>query len=84
MDLLLFNFLQEVIFYKDAEKLILANFYIKIHEKDEEFELTGTASGEKLDVERHVQIVDVKVVTFHRFQVVQNLEGWSAFVILDI
>lgn len=84
MDLLLFSFLQEVIYYKDAERLILANFYIKIHEKDGEFELTGAASGEKIDIDRHVQIVDVKAVTFHRFQVVQNPKGWSAFVILDI
>lgn len=84
MDLLLFNFLQEVIYYKDAEMLLLAYFRLKIEKKDEEYELTGDAYGEVLDPRRHEQVVDVKAVTLHRFQVVQGPEEWTAFVILDI
>jgi SHS2 domain-containing protein len=84
MDLLLFNFLQEVIYYKDAENLLLAYFRLKIEKKDEEYELTADSFGEVLDPRRHEQVVDVKAVTLHRFQVVQGPEEWTAFVILDI
>ncbi len=84
LDLLLFNFLQEVIYYKDAEMLLLASFRIKIEKKDDEYELSGDAFGEVLDPTRHQQVVDVKAVTLHRFQVVQSQKDWKAFVILDI
>jgi SHS2 domain-containing protein len=40
--------------------------------------------GEVLDPMRHDQVVDVKAVTLHRFQVARSPEGWKAFVILDI
>jgi SHS2 domain-containing protein len=84
LDLLLFNFLQEVIYYKDAEMLLLAQFRLKIEKKDKEYELTGDAYGEVLDPLRHEQLVDVKAVTLHGFQVVQSQKGWKAFAILDI
>ncbi len=84
LDLLLFNFLQEVIYYKDAEMLLLASFRIKIEKKDDEYELSGDAFKEVLDPTRHQQVVDVKAVTLHRFQVVQSQKDWKAFVILDI
>ncbi len=84
LDLLLFNFLQEVIYYKNAEMLLLASFRIKIEKKDDEYELSGDAFGEVLDPTRHQQVVDVKAVTLHRFQVVQSQKDWKAFVILDI
>ena len=85
LDLLLFNFLQEIIFYKDADQLLLRSFALKITKnRDGSYTLNGTGRGERIDPKRHQLLVDVKAVTMHRFKVVQDSRGWEATVILDI
>lgn len=94
MDLLLFNFLQEIIFYKDAEQLLFSKYDVKINEpspsgeglgeKDALLELIAVVQGEKLDMTKHDLIVDVKAVTLHQFEVKKMERGWKATVILDI
>ncbi|HAG85443.1 MAG TPA: archease [Cyanobacteria bacterium UBA12227] len=84
LDLLLFNFLQEFIYYKDSELLLLRANQIQIEEKDELHHLTAITKGEQLDPNRHEQRVDVKAVTLHRFQLEKTDQGWMAMVILDI
>jgi SHS2 domain-containing protein len=84
LDLLLFNYLGEFIYYKDAEQLLLRPGTAQIEKRGTAYLLTGEAQGEKLDPERHLQRVDVKAVTLHHFKVEPTPDGWSAFVILDI
>ena len=84
LDLLLFNFLQEFVYYKDSELLLLRAQQVQIEEKHGNYHLSAVAQGEKLDPERHEQRVDVKAVTLHRFQLEKIENGWTALVILDI
>ncbi len=84
LDMLLFDLLQELIYYKDSEKLMLRTPQIYIEEKSKPYVLETTALGEKLDPDRHHPRVDVKAVTLHRFRLAQTDRGWEAFVILDI
>ncbi|MBI3000911.1 MAG: archease [Deltaproteobacteria bacterium] len=84
LELLLFNFLQELIFYKDAQKLLLRVGEIRIERSDGSFKLRAEAYGEELNPARHELGVDVKAVTLHRFQVQETPEGWQANVILDV
>ena len=84
MEMLLFNFLQEIIYYKDAEKLLLVYFQLDIENTQKEWVLNCRAAGEVLDPLRHEQLVDVKSVTLHQLDVSRNDRGWSAFIILDI
>ncbi|MCX7593153.1 MAG: archease [Fischerella sp.] len=84
LDLLLFNFIQELIYYKDSEQLLLRTRQINIEEKDDKYQLTAILQGEKLDPQRHQQLVDVKAVTLHQFQLEKTNDGWMAMVILDI
>lgn len=84
LDLLLFNFLQEFIYYKDSELLLLRAQQVQIEQKDANYYLTAVAQGEILDRDRHHQRVDVKAVTLHRFQLEKTDDGWTAMVILDI
>jgi SHS2 domain-containing protein len=84
LDMLLFDFLQELIFLKDAERLLLRIREVRIHEKDETYFLKATAVGESLNAERHHQRADVKAVTLHNFTVEQIGGGWKARVLLDI
>jgi SHS2 domain-containing protein len=84
LDLLLFELLQELIFYKDAEKLLLRVKSLEIRRLQDGYELIAEARGEELDPARHDLIVDVKAVTLHRFRVDRTPAGWEAEVILDI
>jgi len=84
LDMLLFDFLQELIFLKDAERLLLRMRDVRIDERDENYFLKATAEGEPLNAERHHQRADVKAVTLHGFSVEQTEDGWKASVLLDI
>lgn len=84
LEMLLFDLLQEIIFYKDADQLLLRIDNIHIHSADGSVSLTAEAFGERIDPSRHELIVDVKAVTFHRYRVEQTPRGWEAMVILDI
>ncbi len=86
LDLLLFQYLQELIYFKDAEQLLLRSGPLEIRKEEDggDFLLAAELQGEKLDPHRHAQQVDVKAVTLHRFQVQEDDKGWRATVVLDI
>jgi Uncharacterized conserved protein len=84
LDMLLFDLLQELIFLKDAERLLLRIREVQIDKRDEIYFLKATAEGEPLDAEQHHQRADVKAVTLHDFSVERTKGGWKARVLLDI
>ncbi len=84
MDMLLFQFLQEIVYYKDAENLLLIMDLPTITKQNEMFVLKADASGEEADAERHHPHADVKAVTLHLFSLRQTLEGWVCTVVLDV
>jgi SHS2 domain-containing protein len=84
IDMLLFDFLQELIYFKDAERLLLRVRHAQIEHRDEKYFLKAKAAGETLDAARHLQRADVKAVTLHDFSVEKDDDGWRARVLLDI
>ncbi len=84
LDMLLFDLLQELIYYKDSEQLMLRIRQVQIKKKDGQYALNAVAVGEKLDPNRHHTRVDVKAVTLHRFELKKTSQDWRALVILDI
>jgi len=84
IDMLLFDFLQELIYFKDAERLLLRTREVRIDERDQKCFLKAEAAGEPLDAARHHQRADVKAVTLHDFSVEKEDGGWKARVLLDI
>jgi SHS2 domain-containing protein len=84
IDMLLFDFLQELIYFKDAERLLLRTREVRIDERDQKCFLKAEATVEPLDAARHHQRADVKAVTLHDFSVEKEDGGWKARVLLDI
>ncbi len=82
-EMLLFNFLQEIIFYKDAEQLLFSRFEVDVITKDGRWIAEAKAYGEKLDMVKHELTVDAKAVTMHHFRLVEERGGWIATVIVD-
>ena len=83
LEMLLFKFLDEIIFLKDAENLLFSSMKIRIS-TDKKYSLSGQLEGEKLDPNKHELLVDVKAVTFHRFEVKFDQKQWLARVVLDV
>src|SRR3989338_1111310 len=79
---LLYKFLDEVIFYKDADMLIFHSFDIKIDETKSR--LTAVFKGEEIDTNKHNMVVDVKAVSYHKFKLEKVKNMWKAFVVLDV
>jgi SHS2 domain-containing protein len=78
------DLLQELIYYKDSEKLMLRVHQARVKGNAQPYVLEAIARGEKLDPERHHPRVDVKAVTLHHFRLEKTERGWKAWVILDI
>lgn len=79
-DMLLFDFLQELIYLKDAEELLFSKFKIKVKENS----LTADCWGEKINQKKHQLNVDAKAITLHQFEVKKTKNTWKARVIVDI
>ena len=84
IDMLLFDFLQELIYFKDTERLLLRVHDARIEQRDGNYLLKAETAGEVLDAARHHQRADVKAVTLHGFSVEKKNDGWKTRVLLDI
>lgn len=84
IDMLLFKLLEELIYFKDAEALLLLISKISINEENKKYLLHVESYGEKINPLKHKLGVDVKAVTLYRFKVEKNPSGWNATVVLDI
>jgi len=80
---LLFDFLNEIIFLKDAEQLIFKTAKVAIA-KNAKYKLVAELKGEKIDQKKHKLGNDLKAVTMHKFNVEQTPKGWKCLVVVDI
>lgn len=80
---LLYDFLSELLFLKDAKGLVFSAIATKI-EKNKTYSLTATLKGEILNQQRHVWRTDVKAVTLHMFTIEKKKDTWRCRVVLDI
>ncbi len=84
LDLLLHAFLQEFVFYKDAELLLLLPKEVSITLSHNRYYLRCLAAGEKADPKKHSFNSDVKAVTMHKFDLKCENGRWSATVVFDV
>ena len=84
LDLLLLRFLDELIFAKDADGLLMRAAAVHVERGDHRHRLTATLRGEAIDPHRHELLADVKAVTLHGLSVTAGDSGWRAQVTLDV
>jgi SHS2 domain-containing protein len=78
---LLFDWLSELLYAFESDKLLLSEFDVNIAAG----QLTATCRGEPMDESRHEMDHEVKAITYHGLKVEQGADGqWSAEVIVDI
>lgn len=81
---LLFSFLDELIFLKDAEQMFFSKFDVDIKRKQGKLFLHVDAYGEKIQPKKHEIVIDAKAVTMHHFKVEKTKNGWRCQVIIDV
>jgi SHS2 domain-containing protein len=84
LDLLLFELLQELVYHKDADRLLLRVRDLQIEETGSGYRLHANASGETIDPGKHPLLADVKAVTLHLLSVEKTPSCWRAVVVLDV
>ena len=81
---LLFDFLEELIYLKDAKYLVFNKFKVKISKTNNIYKLEAVAEGEKINPKKQELKIDVKAITLHEFSLKKIKNGYKARVILDI
>jgi len=80
-ELLLVDWLNGLIYEMATRSMLFSGFEVEIRGG----ELRGRARGERLDVERHDPIVEVKGATYTSLRVAQERDGtWVAQCVIDV
>jgi len=79
-DYLLFDWLSELLFAFECERLLLCEFDVRLTSGG----LTARCRGEPMDTARHRMDHEVKAITYHGLVVRQTPGGWEGEVIVDI
>jgi SHS2 domain-containing protein len=82
VDDLLYNFIAELIYIKDADKLFLSSFEMDVAEDGKS--LKAVVGGEPINYTKHVIKTDVKAVTYHGLHVKTEDGRFAVRMILDL
>lgn len=83
-EMLLYRFLDELVFLKDAKKLLARLKEGEIEVVDGDVVFRGTLAIDEIDHRRHRFNVDIKAVTFHGLSCEKKNGGYSAQVVFDV
>jgi SHS2 domain-containing protein len=84
LDMLLFQLLQEIVYYKDAERLLLRCPDARVDRAGDRWRLEAELRGEGIEAISQALLLDVKAVTLHLLSVERVADGWTARVVLDV
>ncbi len=79
---LLFEWLNELLFYYGSENLAFSKFEVEVDEN--ELKLKAKCFGEEINPEKHETKTEVKAATYHNLEIKKDDNRWKARVILDI
>lgn len=74
------SWLRELLYQADVRKMVFSYFDIM---QIDEFHLRGVASGEEIDLNKHIMKAEVKAVTYHQLKLENKNNFWTAEVIFD-
>ncbi len=84
LEMIVFRMIEELIFFKDSERIFLLPFDILIKEENSSFFLDAILKGEKINPDKHNLGIDIKGITLHRFKVEKTDNQWKATIVLDV
>lgn len=80
LESLMFSWLNELLFYVDAESLAFSRFDVSI----EGYQLKAKCYGEKINTEKHETRTEIKATTYHKMKIKKEGDMWIAQIIVDV
>ncbi|MCJ7762506.1 archease, partial [Candidatus Bathyarchaeota archaeon] len=72
---LLYSWLEALLVKFEVNGILYSKFKVsRLEETSEGFRLTATVWGEKFNAEKHTQKVAVKAVTYHRMEIIKEID----------
>ncbi|HPS56650.1 MAG TPA: archease [Spirochaetota bacterium] len=84
LDMLYFEYLNEFLFYKDSQSLLLLPESVEVTKESGTYTCRYTLAGETIDRERHKFRVDIKAVTLHGLKVYEHHGTFIAVTVFDV
>ncbi len=84
LESLMFNFLDEILFFKDSDAMVFSSCKADVREKEGKFILNSALYGDNIDYKTQQLKVDPKAITMHKFEVRKGKSGYLARVVVDI
>jgi SHS2 domain-containing protein len=82
---LLYSWLEALLVKFETENMLYSKFKISnLKETSDGFKIQATVWGEKFNAEKHTQKVAVKAVTYHRMEIIKEIDKVTLEFILDI
>jgi SHS2 domain-containing protein len=82
---LLYSWLEALLVKLETENMLYSKFKISnLEETSDGFRIQATVWGEKFNAEKHTQKVAVKAVTYHRMEIIKEIDKVTLEFILDI
>jgi SHS2 domain-containing protein len=82
---LLYSWLEALLVKFETENMLYSKFKISnLEETSGGFRIQATIWGEKFNAEKHTQKVAVKAVTYHRMEIIKEIDKVTLEFILDI
>jgi SHS2 domain-containing protein len=81
---LLFNWLERVHLLITIDNQVISNFELKISKLDSKFQLTGSGMVETINITKHGYKIEIKGVTYHEMEILQQGNQYKVKFILDL
>lgn len=84
LDILLNEFLTELVYLFDADHLLFISYWLEIKEEKDRYFLQAKMKGEEFSKRKHEIKTHIKAVTFHNLFIEKQGDRWVAQVVCDI
>ena len=66
---LLYDYLEELLFYHEVEFMLFSEFIIEIEKIDDGYHLEAIIKGEDINWDKHERNCEIKAITFHKMAI---------------
>jgi SHS2 domain-containing protein len=81
---LLFNWLERVLLLITIDNQVISNIELKITKLDSKFQLSGFGMAQTIDITKHGYKIEIKGVTYHEMEILQQGKQYKVRFILDL
>ena len=69
---LLYDYLEELLFYHEVEFMLFSRFDIDIENIGGNYHLKASIGGEEIDWDKHERNCEIKAITYHQMEVIRD------------